>query len=122
MAFIMKIGNTDISTYIKENGFKWQKNDIDASNSGRAKDGTMRRKRITSKAKISVTCKPLGQNELVALLGLVSPETVSVTYMNPETAMNRTATFYSSSIDAAVVQDIGSEVRFDGISFHLIEV
>ena len=122
MAFIMKVGNTNISHYIATDGFQWSKNDIDASGSGRSKNGTMRRKRVASKAKLQVSCRPLNESELSALISLISPETVSVTYRNPATASNRTATFYGSSVKAGVVQDMGTTVLYKGIAFDLIEV
>lgn len=122
MAFTMKVGSTDISGYIAAGGFKWSKNDIDASGSGRSKDGAMRRKRVASKHKLQVTCRPLSGPQLASLVSALSPETVSVEYLNPASATTRTATFYGSSVNAATVMDLGDDVRYDNVTFDLVEV
>lgn len=122
MAFTMQVGGVDISSYIAAEGFKWSRNDIDASGSGRSKSGAMRRRRIASKAKLQVTCRTLSESELATLVSALSGETVSVTYLNPATGSSRTATFYGSSVKAGVVQDLGSSVVYNGIEFDLIEV
>ena len=121
-AFQMKIGSTDISGYIAASGFNWSKNDIDASSTGRSKDGTMRRKRVATKHKLQVTCRTLSESELSSLASLISPQTVSVTYLNPATGSNRTATFYGSSVKAATVMDVGGHVMYSGVAFDLVEV
>lgn len=122
MAFVMRIGSTDISRYIAASGFEWERNDIDAPNSGRDKSGTMRRKRVVSKDKINVKCRTLNGQELAALAALLDHETVSVTYLRPATASTRTATFYGSTIKSATVQDLGSVVNYENVAFSLIEV
>lgn len=122
-SFVMRIGSTDISQYIATDGFDWERNDIDADKSGRDMNGTMRRRRITSKDKISVKCRQLSGSELSTIVGLIAPATVSVTYLCPATATQLTRTFYGSSVKSATVQDIGNgNVVYDNVSFSLIEV
>ena len=123
MAFTLSIGNLDVTNMVAEKGFQWERNDIDAPNSGRNMNGTMRRKIVTTKDKISVTCRNgLTEAELTALTTALAPQTVSVTYYCPGTASVTTKTFYGSKIQSGVVMDLGARMLFDGIQFSLIEV
>lgn len=123
MAFTLIIGSTNISNYVETGGFKWERNDIDAPDSGRDMNGTMRRKVIARKDKMQVTCRPLTPAELRTLINLLSTATASVTYTVPGATSTRTSTFYNSKRSAGIVQDLGNNVMlYEGISFDLIEV
>ena len=119
---IMQIGSTDITGYIVSGGFEWERNTVDAPNSGRDMNGTMRRKIITTKDKLSITCRDLSQSELSTLVGLLSHNTISVTYFCPATADNRTATFYGSNIKSATIYQVGGQTKFSNIAFNVTEV
>lgn len=123
MAFILQIGGVDFTKYVATNGFEWERNDIDAPNSGRDMAGTMRRAIITTKDKISVTCRDgLTESQLSTLVRTLAANEVTVTYYCPGDAATRTANFYGSKVSAGVVQDVGNRRLFDGIKFNLIEV
>lgn len=121
MAFTLTIGGTDFSSYVAADGYEWERNDIDAPNSGRDLGGTMRRKVIARKDKLQVTCRPLTQNQLGTLWDKLTNTSISVTYTVPG-QINRTATFYNSKKSAGVQMDLGSEILYKGASFDLIEV
>lgn len=122
MAFTLTIGGTDFSSYVAADGFDWERNDIDAPNSGRDMNGTMRRRIIARKDKLQITCRPLTVNELQTLWGKLTSTTVSVTYTVPGQS-NRTATFYNSQKSTGVKMDVGNNVLlYKETKFDLIEV
>lgn len=121
MAFSVTIGSLNITSWIADSGFKWERNDIDAPDSGRDMNGTMRRKIIARKDKMQITCRSITSAQLQQLFNAITNTTVSVTYTVPGSG-SRTSTFYNSKKSAGVVQDIGSEIIYDGVSFDLIEV
>lgn len=121
MAFSVTIGSLNITSWIADSGFKWERNDIDAPDSGRDMNGTMRRKIIASKDKMQITCRSITSTQLTQLFNALTNTTVSVTYTVPG-GSSRTSTFYNSKKSAGVVQDIGNAILYDGVSFDLIEV
>lgn len=122
MSFTFTIDGLDVSSYVEADGFEWERNDIDAPNAGRDMNGTMRRKILTTKDKLSITCKPITTAQLSSLVAALAPNTVSVTYYCPGTASNRTATFYTSKVQSGIVMDLGTSVLLKDIKFDLIEV
>lgn len=120
--FYLQIGSTDITSYIKTDGFEWERNDIDVSGSGRDNNGTMRRTILTVKEKMNIACRSLTDNELSTLCNLLSGAMVSVTYWHVGLQAQRTANFYNSSISSGVSQDTGDEILNTNVKFSLIEV
>ena len=62
MAFIntgVVIDGTDITPYIKYQGVKWTRNDIDGPNAGRTLSGLMVRDRVATKIRLDITCRPI---------------------------------------------------------------
>lgn len=115
------VDNVDFTSYLSTEGMKWTRNDIDASGVGRDKSGTMRRKRIASKAKLRFSCLDLTHSQMLALNGALFPETISVTYLDPRLGQ-RTATFYGSSVEAATLISQNGDTIWRGASFSLVEV
>ena len=121
MAFSVTIGNLDITSYIATDGFNWERNDIDAPDSGRDLNGTMRRKIIARKDKMQITCRSLTSAQITSLFDALTAPSVSVTYTVPGNT-SRTSDFYNSRKSAGVVQAIGNTILYSGVSFDLIEV
>ena len=121
MAFTLTIGGTDYSGYVATDGFAWERNDIDAPNSGRDMNGTMRRRVIARKDKLQVTCRSLTPTELSRLINSLNVAEASVTYTVPGQG-NRTGTFYNSQRTAGIVQDLGQVMTYSNVKFDLIEV
>lgn len=117
---VFKIDNVDFTSYIKS--IKISSNDIDASNSGRSNAGTMRRKRIATKMKLQIETRSLLHAQMLSLESALSPETVSITYVDPRYSTARTASFYGSTINNGEQTFNGVGVQWDSSSFSLIEV
>lgn len=123
MAFTISIEGTDITRLIESGGFHWERNDIDAPNSGRDMNGTMRRAIVATKDKLEIACRAITVSELQVLTSLLAPNVVSVTYYCPgDAAIRSNVKFYSSKINSGVVMDVGNAIVLDDIKFSLIEV
>jgi len=120
MSAVFKIGDTDFTSFILQGKLNWEKNDIDSSSSARTLDGTMNRRRVASKRKMSVTCKRLTTEQLQALCAALSPVFVPVTYLDPAQGVV-TKTFYSSQLTAATWATIGGKTYWDNAKFSLVE-
>ena len=121
MQFVFKINNVDYTSYVKQKGFGWSRNDIDAAGSGRDKTGKMRRKRVATKAKLKFSVRQITNSQMRALNAALYPETINVTYLDGRVGQ-RTAEFYCSSFDAGVEVAFNGETYWSGGSFNLIEV
>ena len=115
------IGNVNIVPFIAQGGLKWQRNDIDAPNTGRTLDGTMQRGRVTTKIRLDVTCRPLKASELRTILNAIYPEYVSVIYDDPMYG-RVTKTMYSNNNPASylIPQSDGDDL-WTGVTFPLVE-
>lgn len=116
--FVLKVGGVDLTPYIAQKGVKWQRNDIDGSNSGRTMDGTMHRDRIASKVRLDITCLPLSTADAMIVLNAIYPEYVEVEYTDPMYGKT-TRTMYSNN-DPATYIDTATD-KWEGITFPLIE-
>lgn len=113
----------DIVPYIANNGLKWQRNDIDAANSGRGtQDGLMHRHRVAQKDRFDVTCRPLTKTEMNTILALVQPESFLVRFTNPITGTKTTNTMYSNNIPAQFILQRPNQEYWTGIQIPLIEM
>lgn len=121
MAFTLTIGGTDFAGYVATGGYGWERNDVDAPDSGRDLSGVMRRRIVARKDKLDITCRPLSATELSTLVSALTSPTVSVTYTVPGSG-TRTATMYNSKKAAGIVQDFGSKAVYKDVKFNLIEV
>lgn len=118
----LSINGTDITPYIAFGGIKWQRNDIDAPNTGRALDALMYRGRIATKMRLDITCRPMTAPELRTLLALIQPEYVTVTYYDPMLGDRTGIEFYSNNHPAAyLITKPNGDEYWTGITFPLIE-
>lgn len=119
MAF--KINGVDITTFIEEDGIKWQRNDIEAADTGRTLDATMYRGRVAIKIRLDVTCRPLYTAQANVVMQAILPEFVTVEYDDPLFG-HRTATMYSNNVPAttATIYPDGDALWQD-ITFPLVE-
>ena len=117
----LRINGTSIANYVKAGGVKWQRNDVDGPNAGRLLDATMERDRVAIKITLEITCRPLRKAEALNLLGLISPEFVTVSYDDPMTGA-RNVQMYSNNVPATYIwQDAAGVEWWDGIAFPLVE-
>lgn len=124
MAFIntgVVIDGTDITPYIKYQGVKWTRSDIDGPNAGRTLSGLMVRDRVATKIRLDITCRPITSDQLRILLNLIYPEFVTVTYDDPMLGVV-TKTMYSNnnSSEFLLLRKSGVE-WWHNISFPLVE-
>lgn len=119
---VVKIDNVDITDCIAYNGFKWQRSDIDAPNSGRTLDGVMHRGRVATKIRLDITCRLLTGQELHSVLNAVAPEYVTVEYDDP--MLGRVVKQMYSNNNPASFQIKKRDGRefWSGVTFPLVEV
>ena len=84
-------------------------------------NGRMIMERITTKAKLELSWSYLTPTQLSQLLGAVSELFFTVTYTNPVTNTERTATFYKGDVTAPVMDYINGNLRWKNIKFNVIE-
>ncbi len=118
---VFTVDGVNLLPYLAENGLKWQRNDVEAADSGRTLDGTMHRARVATKIRLDVTCRSLTQAEAAIVLNAIRPMYVSVTYQDPQDG-TVTKTMYANNNPAtiAAVYDNGT-VLWSGITFPLVE-
>jgi len=110
------INGVDITDYIKYQGVKWSRNDIDGVNAGRNLAGTMIRDRVSTKIRMDITCRPLTWREHQILMNLLMPEFVTVAYTDPLTGSTTSKVMYANNHDSTYTL-----AKRDGIAFPLIE-
>lgn len=120
MVPVFIVNGHDYTEYIQE--IKPSRNDLDADGSGRnLLNGLMYRKRISSKAKLSVSFLRLDEDMMEQLEQDMWPEYVSVTTLDPRTNSQVTRSYYTSTINNGVQRYIGGHTVYDGVSFDITE-
>lgn len=112
------INGVDMIPYLVENGFKWQRQDVDGEEAGRTMDATMHRDRITIKDRLDITCLPLSTADAKRVLTAIEPEFVTVEYTSPRYG-DVQRQMYSNNIPATYCNTVTD--MWEGISFPLIE-
>lgn len=123
---VFEINGVDFIGFIAKGGFSWQRNDMDSPDSGRSLDALLHRKRVSTKIRLDITCRPLKTYEASKLLTAIMPEFVTVRYTDPQAGSVLTKTMYSNNNPAsvAIIKNSGKpdeEVWWGGITFPLIE-
>lgn len=123
---VFKIGATstnltDVSPYIANGGIKWQRNDIDAPNTGRALDALMYRGRIATKIRLDITCRPMTQAETQILLPLILPEYVWVQYTDPMLGLVTKEMYANNNPATFLMIDEDNAEWWTGVTFPLVE-
>jgi hypothetical protein len=96
--------------------------DIDG-NSTRDASGYMHRDRITVKRKLSIAWGPLSNNEIATIMQAVTSVFFKVTYPDPQTGAQATASFYVGDRTAAAYSwsKQFAKMMWQNLSFDLIE-
>lgn len=121
MKMKLVINGVDFMPFIAKQGVKWQRSDIDASNSGRTMDGVMHRGRVTTKIRLDITCRPLTATEAMTVLNAILPEYVSVDYYDPMYGERYSVSMYSNNNPASFLIEKPEDDWWSGITFPLIE-
>ena len=119
---LLKIGDFDLTPYIEEDGYRYERNSLDAEGSGRTMDGKMHISRISLKIKLQITCMDLDDATCRKILVALHPKYVTATVYDPEYG-EIVKELYSNSpkVKTHVVTKNG-EISWSGLSFSLIEV
>lgn len=94
---------------------------MDISKANRNAKGNMIIERINTKHKLSFTYNYIEENTLRHILSLIAPTFYDVTYPNPQTMLNRTASFYCGDRNVGMLDYINDTPRYRDFSFNLIE-
>ena len=121
MKMMLKINGVNFMPFIAKQGVKWQRNDIDAANSGRTMDGQMQRGRVATKIRMDITCRPLTAEEARLVLTTILPEYVSVDYYDPMIGYRNGISMYSNNNPASFLIEKPEDDWWGGITFPLLE-
>jgi hypothetical protein len=89
---LIKIGSTDLPSPVE---YSVSLQDIDSENTRRTETGELTRDRVRAGVyKIQVTWK-VTKTQLANIISAISPAELSVTFFDPTTSNNKTATMYS---------------------------
>ena len=117
---LLIINGHDYSRFIEAKGYSWSRNDLDSKETTRLKNGTLRRKKITTKRKLSYTMMNMSREQLAQLDQDLSKSTFRVTYLDLHGRSTRS--FYCSSFQATLSEVNNGEDCWDGASFTMTEV
>lgn len=117
----LTIDGVDMTPYIAYGGIKWQRNDVDSPNTGRAMNALMYRGRVATKIRLDITCRPLSTRELRTVLNTIQPEYVTVTYDDPLYGIT-TKTMYANNNPAVYQVKRPNGIEYwSGVTFPLVE-
>ena len=94
--------------------------DIDAEGNRNA-NGQLYRDRVATKRKILLEWNALKTAEIAQILQAVAPESVSVTFLDPQIGEDVTKTMYAGEKSTPVAIVRNNEVIWHGLSLNLIE-
>lgn len=117
---VLVINGHDYSKYVERKGYSWSRNDLDSPNSGRVKNGTMRRTKVAEKRSLKYNLVSIPQPELAQLDTDIRENTYQMTYEDLHGV--KTGTFYSSSLSATLAQVSGGKKIWEGALFTATEV
>ena len=117
----IRIDGVDITDFIKYQGVKWSRNDVDGTNAGRNLSGTMIRDRVATKIKLEISCRPLLWDEHKRLMNLLLPEFVTVSYTDPMYG-NVSKVMYANNNDSTyMIKKRNGKEYWYNVSFPLVE-
>lgn len=117
---VLVINGHDYSRFIESKGCGWSRNDLDSEQTTRLKNGTMRRKKITTKRKLSYTMMNMTREQLAQLDSDLSKETFAAEYLDLHGVLTRT--FYCSSFQATLSEISNDTEIWEAASFTMTEV
>ena len=117
------IDGVDITPYLEDKGFTWNRSDLDSEESKRLLSGDLQRHFIARKHFLNVKCRPLKTSEASIVLAAIEPPSLEVTYLDPRAGDYVSRRMYANNIPAQVMvidPDTG-EIYWEGIAFQLTE-
>lgn len=120
------INGTDISAYIEFRGLSWAYRYVTGQNGGLTLAGYTQLDILATKVDLTIKCRALTLDDLNALLDVITPAQVRVTYDDPQLG-TVTKTMHPIGQAASFFNDISADPDahdyiWDGISFKLEEL
>ena len=100
---------------------KYQVSLMDISKSERNAAGKMITERIATKRKIEMSWEILDQDETSSALNAVSPVFFTVNYIDPESGVAKTGTFYCGDRTCPAVTFSNGVMQYKNVKFNIIE-
>lgn len=97
---VLIINGHDWTRLIQSKGYGWSRNDLDSADTGRPKNGLMRRDKVGAKRKLTFKTMPATREELAKLDDDLSQTFFSATYLDLHGVMTRT--FYCTAFETSV--------------------
>lgn len=119
---VLIVNGVDMVPYIKYQGFKWTRSDVDGPDAGRTMDALMHRERVATKIRLDISCRPLLAAEAQIVLTAIMPEYVTVQYYDPQAGTVVSKTMYSNNNPASYcIRKNNGREYWQGIDFPLVE-
>lgn len=116
---VLIINGHDWSRMIIAKGYGWSRNDLDGNDTGRPKNGLMRRDKVGTKRKLTFKTMPMPREKLAQLDDDLSAVFFKATYLDLHGVM--TKTFYCTAFETTA-EEIGQNYEsWSSASFNLIE-
>jgi hypothetical protein len=113
---ILKIGTTDLTSYISDYEVSYEQMFADAN---RNMQGSLRANYVGTVPKISVTFRHLTQSEMTTIINLLNDDTFSVTWWDEDAQATKTANFYRGELKTGLYRATDS-VLYKTLSVNLI--
>ena len=120
MIEVLKINGHDYSKFVEQKGYGWSRNDLDGGQSGRTKDGVMRRVKVAAKRKISYTLFNMTRADLARRDDDLSTAEFNATYLDIHGVTTRR--FYCSTFSATCDVIDGDDDKWEGATFDMTEI
>lgn len=101
--FLVKIGDTDLTSYLRApEGYKVQRAKL-WSDAGRAMNGTLRATYIGLFPKILLNFRNLSYTEMKTICGLLDDSSFTVTWWDAESQSTKSGTYYAGDFDVSIM-------------------
>lgn len=117
---LLKLDGYDFTPWIKEDGYEWSDNDLDADDSGRVKSGSMRRTKVDDKDSMGYSMRDMPEPIVRRLYLILKKKFFDAEYHN--VYGDAKGTFYCSKRPGKIrmLHDEG-DIIWSGISFSIHE-
>lgn len=118
---ILVINGHDYTRWVEDDGYDWNRDDLDSEKTVRVKTGNMRRDKITEKRNLTYKMLPMPESLAAQLDTDLHAAQFSVQYHDLHG--DQTRQFYCSKFPARLHQIIDEgNLMWEGISFNLHEI
>ena len=115
MTYTLKIGSTDISSYVKSYTVSYEQM---FANAGRNMAGVLKATYVGTTPKLMLELRSLTGAEMKTLMGLVNQASFSVTWWDNDSATYKTGNFYRGDFQPKMIMK--SPIRYEAMNLNLI--